>query len=113
MPLPTRPLNEKYRRQHDWGGVVVKGSMVRFATANQIDAIYRNLRRLYLDPIEVWKIYFDEDYDSNGFEAISMEAAAIITKDLLKWNTERAMMAKIQRTEQEQHDWEIYPDGKL
>lgn len=66
---------------------------------------------------DLWAAFFDGDYDPENWRNISINAASEIIDHLLDLkklqHLEAAFMRKIQRTEQEQHEWEMYPDGKL
>jgi hypothetical protein len=65
----------------------------------------------------LWEGFFDDDYLPGNWRDISINAASEIIDKLITIQkiqaVEAAFMRKIQRTEQEQHEWEMYPDGKL
>lgn len=66
---------------------------------------------------DLWTAFFDGDYDPLNWKGVSINAASEIIDHLLEvkklQQLETAFMNKIQRTEQQQHEWEMYPDGKL
>ena len=94
-----------------------RGSYTAKLTDNQFKSIANLASELEIDLEDVWAEFFDEEYKSGNWREISLNAASEIIGFLLRIKVaeklEQSFMAKIQRTEQQQHEWEMYPDGKL
>ena len=104
---PRQKINE-------WG---YRGSYTQHLTVKQFQAIMSMTNLLNVELEDVWEAWFDEDYQVGNWRNISLNAASEIIDHLYEVRAKEvvveALMRKIQRTEQEQHEWEMYPDGKL
>lgn len=94
-----------------------RGSYTQPLTSKQFHLIVDLVNKLDVEYDTLWEAFFDEDYVMGNWRSISVNAASEIIENLLTiekiQKVEQAFLAKIQRTEQEQHEWEMYPDGKL
>ena len=97
--------------QQSIGSSNYRGSYTMHLTPNQFQTIMGLARMTKMELSDIWKAWFDEDYDVNNWRSISVNAASEIIGHLhevrMKLLAEQAFMRKIQRTEQEQHDYEM------
>jgi len=110
-----RPRNTRDRKIQD-DGLELRGAYTKYSTERQRHLIKKLMMQHDVSDLVLWLEHFDEEYpesDPNWKETISSGAASELIQWLLNYQTYRAFTAKIQRTEQEQHEWEMYPDGKL
>lgn len=88
-----------------------RGSYTQHLTPKQYDTILGLAEAAKLELSDIWKAWFDEDYDVNNWRNISVNAASEIIGHLyevrMKLLAEQAFMRKMLRTEQEQHDYEM------
>ncbi len=91
-----------------------RGSYTRVVSGKQYDTILKLMKETQYEPSEVWKQFFTEPHDNalNWCE-ISVNAASEIIQFLMREKNVMAFMNKIQRTEKEQHELEMYPNGTL
>ncbi len=82
-------------------------------TLAQHNMIEHLMRKTKYTAEEVWKQFFNELYSPGALLNISVNAASEIIQFLKREETIMAFMAKMMRTEEQQHEWEMYPDGKL
>lgn len=96
-----------------------RGSYTAHLTINQFKTITNLANELDVDLEDIWCEFFSQDieYKIGNWREISINAASEIIAFLMRIKNavrlEQSFLAKIQRTEQEQHEWEMYPDGKL
>ena len=94
-----------------------RGSYTAKLTDNQFKSIANLASDLEIDLEDIWAEFFDEEYKSGNWRELSLNAASEVIGFLIRIKAaeklEKSFLAKIQRTEQQQHDWEMYPDGKL
>ena len=96
-----------------------RGSYTMHLTVNQFKTLTNLANELDIDLEDIWCEFFSQDieYKIGNWREISINAASEIIAFLLRIRKaeqlEKSFLAKIQRTEQEQHEWEMYPDGKL
>lgn len=96
-----------------------RGSYTTHLTMNQFKTIMNLANELDIDLEDIWCEHFSQDikYESGNWRELSINAASEIIAYLMRIKAairlEQSFLAKIQRTEQEQHEWEMYPDGKL
>jgi len=94
-----------------------RGSYTAHLTAKQFQFIMEFANSLDIELEALWEGFFDDDYLPGNWRDISINAASEIIDKLITIQkiqaVEAAFMRKMQRTEEEQHEWEFYPDGKL
>ena len=96
-----------------------RGSYTTHLTVAQFRSIMNLADILDADLEDIWCEFFSQDYEYQvgNWRDISINAASEIIAFMLRIQKaiklENSFLAKIQRTEQEQHEWEMYPDGKL
>lgn len=96
-----------------------RGSYTAHLTVSQFKTLMNLADEMDVDLEDIWCEFFSQEYDYRvgNWREISINAASEIIAYLLRIRTaiklEQAFLAKIQRTEQQQHEWEMYPDGKL
>jgi len=109
------PKNTRDRNVQD-DGLDLRGAFNKYSSERQRFLIKKLMSQHNIADQVIWIEHFDGEYpanDPNWKETISMAAASEIIQFLLNIETLRAFARKLQRTEQEQHEWEMYPDGKL
>lgn len=94
-----------------------RGSYTAHLTFNQYTTLKSLANLCQIDLDKLWIAFFTEPYEPENWKQISINAASEIIDHLLEVKKliklEQAFFRKMQRTEQEQHEWEMYPDGKL
>ncbi len=94
-----------------------RGSYTAHLTPKQFQFIMEFTNSLNIELEALWEGFFQDDYKVGNWREISVNAASEIIEKLLMiqriQQVEAAFARKMQRTEQEQHEWEMYPDGKL
>jgi hypothetical protein len=94
-----------------------RGSYTAHLTPKQLQNINLTSEWLNIYLEDLWYEFFDDEYDPENWYDISINAASEIITHLIKIKNlrqlEKSFINKISRTEQEQHEWEMYPNGKL
>lgn len=66
------------------------------------------IERVEAEPDALWEAFFQEDYKQENWLNISINAASELIDNLVNiWQVQNAIIRKAQRTEQEQHDYEM------
>lgn len=103
------PKNTRDRKVQD-NGIELRGAFTKYCSERQRVLIKKLMEQYNISDYTIWVEHFDGEYpanDPNWKETISSAAAGEIIQFLLNIQTLRAFSRKIQRTEQEQHDYEM------
>jgi hypothetical protein len=85
-----------------------RGSYTMHLTPKQFQFIMEFANSLDIELDALWEAWFEEDYQVGNWRDISINAASELIDHLIKIQvTQRALMRKVTRTEQEQHDYEM------
>lgn len=106
-PLNTVSLRQRISDEN------YRGSYTTFLTLAQYQAIEKLLTKTKYEAKEVWKQFFNEDYFDNAMQEISVNAASEIIQFLKREEVMMAFIRKIERNEQEQHEYEMGIDRSL
>lgn len=85
-----------------------RGSYSHHLTLKQYEMLMLMMEKVEAEPDALWEAFFEEDYKSENWKDISINAASELINNLVNvWQIQRAIVCKAIRTEQEQHDYEM------